>query len=245
MYQESFAGENYQIYNANSYSIIENFIKQGIKVNHIITDPPYNISKDNNFSTMKNSKRIGVDFGQWDKNFDLYGWIKSYMQILDRNGSIIIFCSYRFISYICDSLESAGCDVKDILVWQKSNPMPRNINRRYVQDMEFAIWAVMNGSKWVFNKPKNISYLRSLYSAPIVSGKEKTGHPTQKSLKIMQEIIKNHTNSGDLILDPFMGSGSTGVASVGLGRKFIGVELSKNYYNIAKDRLNENSKLNL
>lgn len=245
IYQESFVGENYQIYNANSYSIIENFIKQGIKVNHIITDPPYNISKDNNFSTMKNSKRIGVDFGQWDKNFDLYGWIKSYVQILDRNGSIIIFCSYRFISYICDSLESAGCDVKDILIWQKSNPMPRNINRRYVQDMEFAIWAVMNGSKWVFNKPKNIPYLRSLYSAPIVSGKEKTGHPTQKSLKIMQEIIKNHTNSGDLILDPFMGSGSTGVASVGLGRKFIGVELSKNYYNIAKDRLNENLKLNL
>ncbi|WP_233758686.1 DNA-methyltransferase [Helicobacter acinonychis] len=226
------------MHNANAYSIVESFIKQGLKVNHIITDPPYNISKDNNFSTMNSAKRQGVDFGEWDKNFDLFGWIKSYSQILDANGSFIIFCSYRFLSHICDTLERSNCEVKDILVWQKSNPMPRNINRRYVQDMEFAVWAVKKGAKWVFNKPNDKKYLRAIYTAPVVSGFERTEHPTQKSLKVMQEIIRTHTNKEDLILDPFMGSGSTGVAAVITGRKFLGIELSEKYYNIALSRLN-------
>lgn len=236
--QEPHIGKNFTIHNANAYSIVESFIKQGLKVNHIITDPPYNISKDNNFSTMNSAKRQGVDFGEWDKNFDLFGWIKSYSQILDANGSFIIFCSYRFLSHICDTLERSNCEVKDILVWQKSNPMPRNINRRYVQDMEFAVWAVKKGAKWVFNKPNDKKYLRAIYTAPVVSGFERTEHPTQKSLKVMQEIIRTHTNKEDLILDPFMGSGSTGVAAVITGRKFLGIELSEKYYNIALSRLN-------
>ena len=239
---DKYIGENFTIYNSNAYSLIESFIKQGIKVNHIITDPPYNISKSNNFSTMNSAKRQGVDFGEWDKDFDLFSWIKSYCKILDKNGSFIIFCSYKFLSHICDTLENSDCAVKDILIWQKTNPMPRNTDRRYVQDMEFAIWAVKNGAKWIFNKPNNKKYLRAIYTAPVVSGSERTTHPTQKSLKVMQEIIKIHTNKNDLILDPFMGSGSTGVAAISNGRKFLGVELDKKFYNIALDRLNKQPK---
>lgn len=235
--QEQHTEKNFTIYNSNAYFMVENFIKQGLKVNHIITDPPYNISKENNFSTMKSAKRQGVDFGEWDKNFNLFEWIKSYSKILDANGSFIIFCSYRFLSHICDTLENSDCEVKDILVWQKTNPMPRNTDRRYVQDMEFAVWAVKKGAKWIFNKPQDKKYLRALYTAPVVSGSERTQHPTQKSLKIMQEIIQIHTNKNDLILDPFMGSGSTGVASITNGRKFLGIELSNKYYTIALKRL--------
>ena len=140
-----------ELFNADAYEQVKEFQKANLKVNHIITDPPYNISKDNNFSTMKNP-RVGIDFGTWDHGeFDLYSWIPEYAKLLDKNGSMIIFCSYRYISYIINILESedASMDVKDILVWQKSNPMPRNIARRYVQDMEFAIWAVKKKAKWV------------------------------------------------------------------------------------------------
>lgn len=115
--------------------------------------------------------------------------------------------------------------------------MPRNIERRYVQDMEFAIWAVKKGAKWTFNKDKNKPYMRSLFETPTVAGAEKVPHPTQKSLKLMQALIQTHTNSKDLILDPFMGSGSTGLASIQLGRRFIGIELDKTYFNMAADRL--------
>lgn len=230
-----------ELYNADAYKIIKEFQRKGVKVDHIITDPPYNISKDNNFVTMNNPRK-GVDFGDWDRGqFDLYSWIPEYAKILNKNGSMIIFCSYRFMSYLIDVLESdqANMVVKDILIWQKSNPMPRNIKRRYVQDMEFAIWAVKKNSKWIFNKPDNVLYLRSIFTSSVVSGKEKLGHPTQKSFKVMDNIIKIHTNPGDTIIDPFMGSGSTGEAAICNKRNFIGIEYDENYYQIAKKRLEQ------
>lgn len=227
---------NYSVYLSDSFVIVKELIKNKLKVNHIITDPPYNISKKNNFSTMS-SPRKGVDFGEWDKKFDLFNWITDYVDLLDKNGSIIIFCSYLYISYIIDELQKNKIDVKDVLVWQKSNPMPRNVTRRYVQDMEFAIWGVKKGAKWVFNKPKDVSYLRSIFTTSTVAGLEKTEHPTQKSLKLMRKIIEIHTNKNDLILDPFMGSGSTGVAALDLGRRFIGIENDEKYFKIALERL--------
>jgi DNA (cytosine-5)-methyltransferase 1/site-specific DNA-methyltransferase (adenine-specific) len=132
--------------------------------------------------------------------------------------------------------------VKDIIIWKKTNPMPRNIDRRYVQDTEFAVWAVKKNSKWIFNKPDSKPYLRSCYETPTVSGKERTSHPTQKSLKLMEEIIKIHTNKNDVILDPFMGSGSTGVAALKNDRKFIGIELEKEYFDITIKRIEEIAK---
>ncbi|WP_303924106.1 DNA (cytosine-5-)-methyltransferase [Ureaplasma parvum] len=228
--------ENYNLYLADSFVFVKELKKNNIVVNHIITDPPYNISKENNFSTMI-SPRKGVYFGDWDKQFDLFGWIKDYVDLLDKNGSIIIFCSYLYISHIIDELKVNDIDVKDILIWKKTNPMPRNINRRYVQDMEFAIWGVKKGSKWIFNKPKNSFYLRSIFETSTVSGSEKTNHPTQKSVKLMKKIIEIHTNKNDIILDPFMGSGSTGVAALELSRKFIGIENNQKYYKIALNRI--------
>lgn len=227
--------EKYELIHGNSYTIIKELIKNNVKVDHIITDPPYNISKSNNFNTMNNPRK-GVDFGEWDKSFDLYNWITDYSKILNKNGSMIIFCSYRYISYIIDKLESSNMVVKDILIWKKSNPMPRNVSRRYVQDTEFAVWAVKEKAKWVFNKPNNISYLRSCYETSTVSGKERTNHPTQKSLKLMESIINIHTNPGEIIMDPFMGSGTTGIAAIKNNRKFMGIELESEYFDIALDR---------
>jgi len=224
------------LYEGNAYTMIDEFIKNKIKVNHIITDPPYNISHENNFNTLR-SPRKGVDFGEWDKNFDLFSWIGKYEEILDRNGSMIIFCSYRYISFIIQKMEEAGLEAKDVLIWKKANPMPRNINRRYVQDMEFAVWGVKKDAKWVFNKDPKKPYMRSLFETPTVLGNERTSHPTQKSLKLMEEIIKVHTNKNEIVLDPFMGSGTTGVACEKLGRRFIGIELDPTYYQLSLERI--------
>ena len=230
--------KKYEIFNTDAFLWVKNALKKEIKVNHIITDPPYNISKKNNFSTMKNPRQ-GVNFGAWDNNFALLEWIEKFSKILDKNGSFIVFCSYKFISDIHKVCEISNLEVKDILVWQKNNPMPRNTNRRYVQDMEFALWAVKKGAKWTFNKPDNSPYLRSLYKFPVVAGKEKTTHPTQKSLALMSEIIRIHTNPNDIILDPFMGSGTTGVAALLEDRHFMGIEKDEDYFKIAKNRLEE------
>lgn len=228
--------KNAKLYNGDAYDLFNELISNDVKIDHIITDPPYNISKSNNFSTMRNPRK-GVDFGEWDKEFDLYSWIEPYTSIMKKGGSIIIFCSYRYISHFVDVLESNGLVIKDVIKWEKTNPMPRNINRRYVQDTEYALWAIKKGEKWVFNKPENISYLRPKFETSTVSGKERTKHPTQKSLKLIESLIKIHTSPEDVVLDLFMGSGTTGVACMNLNRKFIGIEIDKEYFNIAKSRV--------
>lgn len=239
--------EAYKIYNDDAYKKIEKFLQDGVMVDHIITDPPYNISQDNNFGTMRNP-RTGIDFGEWDRGkFDLFGWIPQYAKILKPNGSMVIFCSYRYLSHIIDALESKESDmvVKDVIVWQKSNPMPRNIDRRYVQDMEFAVWAVKRKAKWVFNKLPDTPYNRAFFVTPTVAGNERLGHPTQKSEELMRKLVLIHTNLGDLVLDPFMGVGTTGVACVENGRRFVGVELDEKYFRIAEERITKSKIKNL
>lgn len=228
--------DNYTIYFDDCISRMDLLKEQGIKVNHIITDPPYSISSKNQFHTMK-QPRHGVDFGEWDWNFSPEKWLEKAFPLLEKDGSLVIFCSYKFISTICNKIEELNGVVKDIIVWQKSNPMPRNINRRYVQDMEFAIWAVKSKqSKWIFNKSDDISYLRAFFQTPTLLGKERTAHPTQKPLTLMRKIISIHTQENELILDPFMGVGSTGIAALLENRRFIGCEKEQQWFDIARQR---------
>lgn len=225
------------LFNADCLCQLERMAHHHTKVHHIITDPPYAISSTNNFHTMNNPRK-GVDFGDWDWNFDPTLWLEYAMPILDAHGSLVIFCSYRFISDITSKIERLGGVVKDVMIWQKQNPMPRNIQRRYVQDMEFIIWAVKSkNSKWVFNKPTDKPYQRGFFQTPTLLGKERTKHPTQKPVALMQELILIHSNEDELILDPFMGVGSTGVACQQSNRRFIGIEQDKAWFDIAKQRL--------
>lgn len=202
----------------------------------IITDIPYNVSKKNNFNTIG---RQGVDFGEWDKGFDTLKWLDSATKLINKNGSMLIFCSLSKISYIIDKLSELGFEYKDVIVWEKTNPMPRNIERRYVQSNEYVLWVIKKGAKWTFNKPKDVPYLKQVLKNSICSGKERTKHTTQKPLTVMEYLIKIHTNENDIVLDCFMGSGSTGVACKNLNRNFVGIELNKEYFEIAKKRMEE------
>lgn len=221
-------------------SIMRNLIDEKISVDAIITDPPYNISKENNFSKLNTAKRTGIDFGQWDKNFDLFSWIIYADKLLKNGGNIIIFNSFLNIGNIAKTLENMNYSIKDLIRWIKPNPMPRNMKRRFVSDYELAIWCVKGNKKWTFNNDTT-SYLRPEIKCPSPSGREKCNHPTQKPLYLMDNLIKIFTNENDIILDPFMGSGSTGVAAIKNNRNFIGIELDKNYFNISYQRIMETS----
>jgi len=213
--------------------IMENLIEQGVTVDAIITDPPYNIARDNNFHTMG---RKGIDFGEWDKDFDLFSWIDKGVQLLNKDGSMIIFNDWKNLGDICNYAESKGMIVKDMLRWEKSNPMPRNRDRRYITDYECAIWLVNKNAKWVFNRTDE-KYQRPKFVGSLTPQNERTGHTTQKPVYLMEELIKIHTNQKDLVLDPFMGSGTTGIACKNLNRNFIGIELDDKYFKIAKERI--------
>ena len=223
-----------QLYNRDSLQFMKEIPANSVDA--IITDPPYNISRDNNFTTMG---RAGIDFGEWDKDFDLTSWIKVAEPLLKKGGNIVIFNSWKNMTNITKSLEENGFEVKDLIRWKKTNAMPRNRDRRFITDYEVAVWAVKKGGKWTFNR------LSDTYEIPEIVGgltpkseKIEGGHPTQKPVYVMKWLIERLTNEGDVVLDPFMGSGTTGVACKNLNRKFIGVELDENYYNIAYNRIN-------
>ena len=223
--------ENIRLFNSDCLEVMDKLIEQGVKVGAVITDPPYNIAKDNNFHTMG---RSGIDFGEWDKGFDLFSYIDKVYKILDKNGSFVVFNDWKNLGDISRYAESLGFVTKDMIRLEKTNPMPRNRDRRYITDFECAIWFTMPKAKWVFNRQSD-TYERPKYVGSI----EKGLHPTQKNLGLMEWLLKIHSNENDLILDPFMGSGTTGVACINTNRKFIGVELDEGYFDVAKERIHK------
>lgn len=202
---------------------------ESCSIDLVLTDPPYNIARDNNFSSMG---RSGIDFGEWDKGADIFTYIKDVYRVLDKNGSFVVFNDWKNLGDISRYAESLGFITKDMIRLEKTNPMPRNRDRRYVTDFECAIWFVMPKSKWVFNRQSE-TYQRPKFVHSI----DKGFHPTQKSLKLMEDLIAIHSNNGGIILDPFMGSGTTGVAAKNLNRSFIGIEMDDKYYAVAKERI--------
>lgn len=185
--------------------------------------------------------RSGIDFGEWDHNADLTSWIKEGARLLKSGGGMVIFNSWLNLPNIANACEDSGLIVKDFLRWEKSNPMPRNRDRRYIVDYEFALWVVKKG-QWTFNR-QDEKYQRPKFVYSIPNGKKRV-HPTQKPIELMEELIKIHSNENDIVLDPFMGSGTTGVAALNLNRRFIGIELDDKYFDIAKNRLEEPRKAN-
>lgn len=224
-----------KIYNLDCEVLIKKMIDEGVKVDLIITDPPYNASKKNNFRSIG---RFGIDFGEWDKNFDQTNWLKNINKIIKDGGSIIIFNNWKNLGLISQELENQGFQIKDIIRWIKTNPMPRNVSRRYVTDYEFAIWATSKNGKWTFNKPDSKYYLKPEFTSSIVSGKNRI-HPTEKSLEIIEEIIKIHSNEGDIIFDPFSGSGVISYAANKLNRFYIATEISKVFFEQSIKRIKD------
>ena len=210
-------------------------------VDLVLTDPPYNISQKNNFETMN---RQSIDFGEWDKNADILTWLTLLDRIVKKNGSVVIFNAWRNVADIADVLDANGFETKDLIRWVKDNPMPRNRDRRYVDDFEQAVWAVKKRGKWAFNR-LNDTYDRPLIMSGLTPKSEKSfgNHPTQKPIAVMTELLMRHSNPGDVVLDPFMGSGSTGVACVNTNRDFIGIELDETYFEIAENRIIEACKM--
>ena len=202
-------------------------------VDHIITDIPYNISKDSNFKGMKDRKnRIGLNFGEWDHNFDI-NILKLLLPKLKDGGSIILFHSFEQFAELRKVF--AELDFKDKIIWQKTNSMPRNRDRRYINNIEIASWYVKKG-KWVFNRQDK--YEQCVFTFPSESGGGfKRFHPTQKNLNLIKKLILIHTNKNDLVLDPFAGSGTTLLACKHLKRNFLGFEALKKHYNIIKERV--------
>lgn len=220
-----------RLINGDCVAVMDELIKEGLKVDQVITDPPYNISQENNYTTLKG--RQGIDFGEWDKDADLFSYMDRVYTLLKKGGNLIIFNDWKNLGDIARYGKHLGFEIKDMIRYEKANPAPFNKDRRYITDYEVAVWLVKGKKQWTFNRQAD-TYERPEFRCGLPRGKF---HKTLKPVQLMEWLVKVHSNPGETILDCFMGSGSTGVAAIKNGRKFIGIELDGNYFQTAIGRI--------
>jgi site-specific DNA-methyltransferase (adenine-specific) len=220
-------------------------IKSG-SVDLILIDPPYLISKSSNFKThspgqsdkMVTKYNFSIDFGQWDKEeLNLEFLFAEFYRILRKGGTLITFYDIWKAGELKTLANETGFKQSRVCAWVKSNPVPVNSKLNYLSNATEYFFTFVKGGKPTFHS----EYDKGFYHYPICHGRERTAHPTQKPEVLISELIKKHSNPGDLILDCFAGSGTTGVSAQKIGRKFILMEKEEEYFQIAKKRLSETS----
>jgi modification methylase len=225
-------------------------------VDLIFADPPYNLQLKADLHRPDNSKVDAVD-DAWDQfsSFAAYDkftqdWLKAARRLLKPNGAIWVIGSYHNIFRVGATLQNEGFWILNDVVWRKSNPMPNFRGKRFTNAHETMIWASKSeGGKYTFNyealKALNEGVqMRSDWVMPICTGHERLkddsgnkAHPTQKPEALLHRILVGCTNPGDVILDPFFGTGTTGAVAKMLGRDFIGIEREESYRKVAQKRL--------
>lgn len=207
-------------------------------VDLILTDPPYTISRETGFANLGSNsvKRFAVsmDFGDWDHApIDLDALSESMYRVLRYGGTAIVWYDIWKLSHLSEALKRAGFKMLRLLVWEKTNPVPLNMKSTYLSNSrEIAIVGV-KGGKPTFND----EYHNGVYSQPIPRHNGNRIHPTQKPLDLFAELIRVHSHPNDLVIDPFLGSGTTALAALELGRRFFGGDIDPKYIEAARRRI--------
>ncbi|MFA7432952.1 MAG: site-specific DNA-methyltransferase [Gemmobacter sp.] len=225
-------------------------------VDLIFADPPYNLQLKGELHRPDNSKVDAVD-DHWDQfsSFAAYDrftrdWLAAARRLLKPHGAIWVIGSYHNIFRVGSALQDQGYWLLNDVVWRKSNPMPNFKGKRLTNAHETLIWASKaEGAKYTFNyealKALNEGVqMRSDWVLPICTGHERIkdengdkAHPTQKPESLLHRVLVATTNPGDVVLDPFFGTGTTGAVARMLGRDFIGIEREESYRKVAEARI--------
>ena len=247
--------------------MVENAIIQGdcievmrglpdASVDMVFADPPYNLQLSDGVLTRPDESRVAAVRDDWD-HFDTFAaydafteaWLKEARRVLKPDGTIWVIGSYHNIFRVGRLLQDAGFWMLNDIVWHKSNPMPNFRGRRFTNAHETLLWAARDQkSKYTFNyeSMKTLNddiQMRSDWTLPICGGSERLkvdggrAHPTQKPEALLARVIIAASNPGDLVLDPFFGSGTTGAVAKKLHRRFIGIEREEEYIALARARI--------
>jgi modification methylase len=224
-------------------------------VDLVFADPPYNLQLGGELLRPNNSRVDGVEEA-WDRfaDFAAYdrftrAWLEGARRILKPDGALWVIGSYHNIFRVGSQLQDIGFWILNDIVWRKTNPMPNFRGRRFTNAHETLIWAAKSEeSRYTFNydamKALNEALqMRSDWLFPLCGGPErlkqdgKKAHPTQKPEALLHRVLLASTKPGDLVLDPFFGTGTTGAVAKRLGRRFIGIERDRDYAMLAMKRV--------
>jgi site-specific DNA-methyltransferase (adenine-specific) len=229
-----------KLVNADAFKQIKKIPDASVDL--ILTDPPYNLGP---YSTgnMRFSwrKELNNDIADWDGSFDPGMLAEDFMRVLSPAGNLFAFTSYNMLGRWHEVFDPVF-DTFQFMVWHKTNPPPKVRRAGFLNSCELIVCAWNKGHTWNFTKQKD---MHNFIESHICMGKERVkepSHPTQKPVAVLRRIIELASVPGELVLDPFMGVGSTGVAALETGRRFLGIELDKEYFKAAKRRLDYSCK---
>ncbi|MCD6452842.1 MAG: site-specific DNA-methyltransferase [Dehalococcoidales bacterium] len=243
-------GSPVRLFQGDCLEILPRFMPNSIDM--IFADPPYFLS--NGGITCHAGRMVSVNKGDWDVSrgveenhkFNL-AWLSECQRVLTENGVIWVSGTAHVIFSVGFAMQQLGFKLLNDVIWFKPNASPNLSCRYFTHSTETVIWAAKNKkSKHIFNydlmkQMNGGKQMRNLWEIPPPQPSEKTHgkHPTQKPSKLLERILLASTNEGDVVLDPFNGSGTTGVVALKLGRKYIGIELSQEYLNLTVKRLQD------
>ena len=236
---------NSTIYNGDCTVEMQKIANDSVDL--ILTDPPYNlgnfmINRSTNLAKMRenffaNAGWDNLEFDEWVERMDSF--FEDAARIIKTGGSMIIFMSIIKVETIIKLAEKHGFYYKTTGIWHKLNPMPRNMNLHFVNSTEAWIYFTYKKKTGTFNNENKMVH-DFIETSVVSNGEKKAGkHPTQKPIALLEHFVRLLSNEGDLVVDPFMGSGSTGVVCKKMGRNFVGIEFDKEYYEIAQRRIED------
>jgi len=233
-YMYASEGKN-KIYHGDNSEIIKTLLDNSVDL--IVTDPDYEMSVDHGAGAFGVNKKI--TFTQIEnicKGFDL-AILDEFCRVL-KKINIYIFCSQKQIPALLDYFVTQRKCYFNILSWHKTNPVP-TVNNKYLPDTEYCLFFRESGVYLGGSFETKRTYFLTQSNK---SDKAKYGHPTIKPLHIIETLIKNSSKEGEIVLDPFLGSGTTAVAAAKNNRNYIGIELNTNYIKIAEQRIKESTQ---
>ncbi len=208
-------------------------------VDLLLTDPPYNLSP---YSTgnMQFSWRADInnDLAEWDRHFDPAEFKTEFLRVLKPTGNLFAFCSYNMLGRWHEIFDPVF-NTFQFFVWHKTNPVPKIRKQGFLNSCELIVCMWNKQHTWNFGKQNE---MHNFFQSPICMSPERLKdpkHPTQKPVGLLKHLIGIASNPGDLVLDPFMGVGSTAVAALELERRFTGMELDESYFQAATRRLHQ------
>jgi DNA modification methylase len=230
------------IYTADSFKKIKEVRDQSIDV--ILTDPPYNLGQ---YSTgnlkMKWRADFNNDIAAWDQEtFSPRAWLADFKRVLKPTGNLFAFTSYNLLGEWHAAFDPEF-DTFQFMVWHKRNPAPKLRRAGFLNSCELIVCAWNKGHTWNFGKQ---SEMHNFIETPICMGRERLKnpkHPTQKPVRVLEHLLKLGSKEHDLVFDPFMGVGSSGVAALNMKRQFLGFDSEPIYIKAAGQRFRDVCKL--
>ncbi|MBR4036843.1 MAG: site-specific DNA-methyltransferase [Oscillospiraceae bacterium] len=240
----------YNLNNLNDYLLINDDCFNALKeipdnsISLILTDPPYNIAKYSTGNIKFNWRSdINNDLAEWDlKELKPSDLIDEFKRILKPDGNIFIFCSYNTIGEY-HKVFDPEFDTFQFMVWHKTNPVPNFRKSSFLNSCELIVGCWNKGHTWNFTTQSDMhNFIESricMGNERIKSSDGKSLHPTQKPVAVLEKIVKIASDENDIVLDCFNGVGSTGEAALKHGRRYIGIEIDKTYFDATEKRLNK------